>query len=65
MSSRPCPPLQDRITKSLLGYGVIAGPIYVVVVALQAATRQGFDPARHEASLLATVISAGSRWRTL
>ena len=48
-----CPPLADRITKSLLGYGVIAGPIYVVAVAAQAATRDGFDPTRHAASQLA------------
>lgn len=53
MTSSQCPPLQDRITKSLLGYGIIAGPIYVVVVTLQAITREGFDPARHEVSLLA------------
>jgi hypothetical protein len=45
--------LVDRITKSLLGYGVIAGPIYVVVVAAQELTRAGFDLTRHEASLLA------------
>lgn len=48
-----CPPLTDRITKSLLGYGVIAGPVYVVAVAVQAATRDGFDPTRHAASQLA------------
>ena len=48
-----CPPLADRITKSLLGYGVIAGPIYVLAVAAQAATRDGFDPTRHAASQLA------------
>ena len=48
-----CPPLAERITKSLLGYGVIAGPIYVVLVAAQAATRDGFDPTRHAASQLA------------
>jgi uncharacterized protein DUF998 len=53
MTTSTCPPLAVRITKSLLGYGVIAGPIYVVVVAIQAATRAGFDPTRHEASLLA------------
>ena len=45
--------MAERITKSLLGYGVIAGPIYVVVVAAQAATRDGFDPRRHAASQLA------------
>ena len=53
MTTTDCPPLPVRITKSLLGYGVIAGPIYVVVVAVQAATRDGFDPTRHAASQLA------------
>jgi Protein of unknown function (DUF998) len=53
MTTTDCPPLPMRITKSLLGYGVIAGPIYVVVVAAQAATRAGFDPTRHAASQLA------------
>ena len=53
MTTTDCPPLPVRITKSLLGYGVIAGPIYVVVVAVQMATRAGFDPTRHAASQLA------------
>jgi hypothetical protein len=48
-----CPPMADRITKSLLGYGVIVGPIYVIAVAAQAATRDGFNPTRHAASQLA------------
>jgi Protein of unknown function (DUF998) len=48
-----CPPLPVRITKSLLGYGVIAAPIYVLAVAGQMATRDGFDPTRHAASQLA------------
>lgn len=43
-----------RVTKSLLGYGVIAGPIYVTVSLCQALTRQGFDPTRHAWSLLST-----------
>jgi Protein of unknown function (DUF998) len=42
-----------RLTKALLGYGVIAGPLYVLVSLAQAFTRDGFDPARHEWSLLA------------
>ncbi len=42
----------DRVTKSLLGYGVIAGPFYVVVALAQAVTREGFDLARHQWSLL-------------
>ena len=53
MTTTDCPPLSERITKSLLGYGVIAGPIYVLVVAAQMATRDGFDPTRHAASQLA------------
>ena len=42
-----------RVTRSLLGYGVIAGPLYVVVSLAQALTRDGFDPGRHAWSLLA------------
>jgi hypothetical membrane protein len=52
MTTTDCPPLADRITKSLLGYGVIAGPLYIVAVAAQAATRDGFDPTRQAASEL-------------
>jgi Protein of unknown function (DUF998) len=47
------PPLPVRVTKSLLGYGVIAGPFYVVVSLAQALTRDGFDLTRHPWSLLA------------
>jgi len=42
-----------RVTRSLLGYGVLAGPFYVVVSLAQAASRPGFDLRRHEWSLLA------------
>lgn len=42
-----------RVTRSLLGYGVIAGPLYIAVSLAQAATRDGFDPVRQEWSLLA------------
>lgn len=42
-----------RITKSLLGYGVVAGPLYVAVALAQALTREGFDLSRHAWSLLA------------
>jgi hypothetical protein len=41
-----------RTTRSLLGYGIIAGPLYVVVGLAQALTRDGFDPTRHAWSLL-------------
>ena len=47
-----CTP-ESRITKTLLGYGVIAGPLYVVVALSQALTRDGFDLSRHAWSLLA------------
>jgi hypothetical protein len=43
---------EARITRSLLGYGVIAGPVYVVVSLAQALIRQGFDLTRHAWSLL-------------
>lgn len=43
---------EARITRSLLGYGVIAGPLYLLVGLAQALTREGFDPTRHAWSLL-------------
>jgi hypothetical membrane protein len=42
-----------RVTRSLLGYGVLAGPFYVAVVLAQAAIRPGFDLLHDDASLLA------------
>jgi hypothetical protein len=42
----------SRVTKTLLAYGVIAGPFYVAVSLTQALTRDGFDLARHPWSLL-------------
>ncbi|MBP2325250.1 hypothetical protein JOF56_005635 [Kibdelosporangium banguiense] len=46
-------PHPARITKSLLGYGVLAGPFYVVVSLVQAFTRDGFDLTKHPWSVLA------------
>lgn len=43
----------DQVTRSLLGYGIIAGPMYVLISLAQAVTRDGFDLTRHEWSLLA------------
>jgi hypothetical membrane protein len=43
----------ERVTRSLLGYGVVAGPFYVTVSLAQAVTRDGFDLSRHQWSLLA------------
>jgi len=41
-----------RTTRSLLGYGIIAGPLYAGVGLAQALTRDGFDLSRHAWSLL-------------
>src|SRR6266581_2972626 len=43
----------SRVTRSLLGYGVLAGPFYVVAVLVQATFRPGFDLLHDDASLLA------------
>jgi hypothetical membrane protein len=51
-SQAECTP-QQRGTRSMLGYGVVAGPFYVAVSLAQAAVRDGFDLTRHEWSLLA------------
>ncbi|MGA5463575.1 DUF998 domain-containing protein [Mycobacterium sp. NPDC050041] len=53
MATTECPPLADRITKSLLGYGVIAGPLYVLTAFGQAVFRDGYDPSRHTVSQFA------------
>lgn len=41
------------VTRSLLGYGVLAGPLYLAVGLVQASVRDGFDLRRHALSLLA------------
>jgi hypothetical membrane protein len=51
-TARTCDP-RTRATKSLLAYGVVAGPFFVVTALAQALTREGFDLTRHEWSLLA------------
>ena len=51
-----CTP-ERRCTRSLVGFGVVAGPFYVVVSLAQAAVRDGFDLTRHDWSLLANGIS--------
>jgi hypothetical membrane protein len=53
-ASRPdCTPAQ-RVTRSLLGYGVLAGPVYVTTSVVQALAHDGFDLTRHSWSQLAT-----------
>jgi hypothetical membrane protein len=48
------PDLDQRaaVTRSLLGWGVVAGPFYVVFGLVLAFTREGFDLTRHALSLL-------------
>lgn len=49
-------PAFDRsaaVTRSLLGYGVLAGVVYLVTGVTQALLRDGFDLSRHSLSLLA------------
>src|SRR5262245_19107197 len=41
------------VTRSLLGYGVLAGPFYLAVGLIQALVREGFDLRRHPLSMLA------------
>jgi hypothetical protein len=41
------------VTRSLLGYGLLAGPLYVVPALVQGLVRDGFDLTRHDVSLLA------------
>jgi uncharacterized protein DUF998 len=43
----------SAITRSLLGYGVLAGPFYLVVGLVQALTRKGYDLAHDDLSVLA------------
>jgi hypothetical protein len=42
----------DRVTRSLLGYGVLAGPLYISVALAQGLLRPGFDLAHDDVSLL-------------
>jgi hypothetical protein len=43
----------SAVTRSLLGYGVLAGPFYLVVGLVQALTRTGYDLAHDDLSVLA------------
>jgi hypothetical protein len=44
---------RDAVTRSLLGYGLLAGPFYLIAGLIEASTRSGYDLARHDLSLLA------------
>lgn len=49
--TRQCDPA-TATTRSLLGWGAVAGPFYVAVSLAQALTRDGFDLTRHPWSIL-------------
>ena len=51
------------VTRSMLGWGVVAGPFYVVVSLVLAFTRPGFELSQHALSLL-TLGDAGWMQRT-
>lgn len=48
---RECSPA-GRVTRSLLGWGVVAGPFYIGVSLTEAVLRPGFDLLRHSWSLM-------------
>jgi len=41
-----------RLTRVLLSCGVVAGPLYIIVGMIEMLTRKGFDPTRHDLSLM-------------
>jgi hypothetical protein len=53
MSQQPASPATPSTqTTRLLACGIVAGPLFLAVVLVQAVTRQGFDLGRHPISLL-------------
>ena len=51
-SQQTATPGVSHQTARLLAAGIVAGPLFLVLWALQAFTRDGFDPGRHPISLL-------------
>lgn len=51
--ARITPALAPSVARPLLIGGALSGPTFVVVIAAQALTREGFDPKAHPLSLLA------------
>src|SRR5256885_10673685 len=41
-----------KLTRVLLLCGVVAGPLYVIVGVIEMLTRPGYDPTRHDLSLM-------------
>jgi hypothetical protein len=52
-SQQPATPgVSHQTARLLMTAGIVAGPLFLAVFALQAFTRNGFDPGRHPLSLL-------------
>lgn len=41
-----------KLTRVLLSCGIVAGPLYVIMGVIEILTRPGFDPTRHDLSLM-------------
>src|SRR5215469_3138866 len=52
VTARTCSP-EGRVTRSLLGYGPLAGTVFVGSIFIQGLTRRGFSIPHDDASLLA------------
>ena len=52
VAARTCSP-EGRVTRSLLGYGPLAGAVFVGSIVIQGLTRRGFSIPHDDASLLA------------
>jgi uncharacterized protein DUF998 len=52
-SNGASPETAAKTNRALLACGGVAGPVYVIVGSIEAFTREGFDPTRHDLSLLA------------
>ena len=50
--ARPSDATMAKSTRILLSCGVIAGPLYVIVGVIEMLTRPGYDPLRHDLSLM-------------
>ncbi len=51
-ASGPSAAMPTRLTRALLACGVVAGPLYILVGAIEILTRPGFDMTRHDLSLM-------------
>ena len=65
VTARTCSP-ERRITRSLLGYGPLAGTVFVGSIFIQGLTRRGFSIPHDDASLLAkpdAMLRRAEKWR--